>query len=161
MTTPLQQPLSSSYQHGSPAIKLYDDEVMLDIDEEKARGFLVLLRGGEEEAQRLAFMALTDGNVVDACIGAPPMKREGARYHLARETKNALAAASDSSESIAKLATETYQRALQLVVDHHAKINRVLICCRCFVRGRIRRKTKEQLKHNFAMLQEAVEASTK
>lgn len=160
MTNSLQQPISSSYQHGSPAIKLYDDEIMLDMDVEKAQGFLVLLRGGEEEAQRLAFLALTDGNIVDACLGAPPMKREGARYYLARETKNALAVSSDSSESIPKLATETYQRALQLIVDHNAKINRVVICCRCFVRGRLRRKTKMELKHNFAMLQEAVLASS-
>ena len=43
------------------------DAPTLAIDIEKAQGFLVLL-----QSQELAFMALTDGNILDACFGTPP-----------------------------------------------------------------------------------------
>mmetsp|Transcript_28528 Transcript_28528/g.47217 ORF Transcript_28528/g.47217 Transcript_28528/m.47217 type:complete len:158 (-) Transcript_28528:222-695(-) len=152
------QPLSSSYQRGSPSsIVLYDEECILDICPDKSQGFLVLLNGTDKT---LAFMALTDGNLIDACVGAPPQIRQGVRYERSRAAKNTLAVASDSSESISPLAIETYKRGFGIVVDHHAKIKRTFFCCRCFVQGRIRKKAKAELKKAFQMLYEAVEASS-
>jgi hypothetical protein len=149
--------LNSSYQHGSPSIVLYDEECTLDISSEKAQGFLVLLHGSDKT---LAFMALTDGNLVDACVGAPPQSRKGAQYQRAKDAKNALAIASDTSESIPPLAIDTYKKGLTIVMNHHAKIKRTIFCCRCFVQGRIKKKAKADLKETFQILYEAVEASS-
>lgn len=148
---------SASYQHGSPSIVLYDEECALDISPDKAQGFLVLLNGSDKT---LAFMALTDGNLVDACVGAPPQSRNGEKYIRAKDAKNALAVASDTSESIPPLAVDTYKKALIIVKDHHDKIKRTIVCCRCFVQGRIQKKAKADLKETFQILYEAVEASS-
>lgn len=148
------QPLISN-QNSPPKICLYDEECTLDIDIDKARGLLVLL-----QSKDLAFAALTDGNIIDACLGAPPLRRDGERYLRTRDAKNALAVASDTSESIPELAVTTYKKGLDIVVQHHEKIKKILFCCRCFLQGRIRRKAKAELKETFKMLQEAVEASS-
>lgn len=148
------QPLTS-YQNSPPKICLYDEECTLDIDIDKAKGLLVLL-----QSKDLAFAALTDGNILDACLSAPPLRRDGERYLLTRDAKNALAAASDTSESIPELAVTTYKKGLDIVVQHHEKIIKIFFCCRCFLQGRIRSKAKADLKETFKMLQEAVEASS-
>lgn len=148
------QPLTS-YQNSLPKICLYDEECTLDIDIDKAKGLLVLLHQKE-----LAFSALTDGNILDACLGAPPLRREGERYLQTRNAKHALAAASDTSESISELAVTTYKKGLECVVRHHEKIRKTFACCRCFLQGGIRRKAKAELKEIFKMLQEAVDASS-
>mmetsp|Transcript_28126 Transcript_28126/g.32115 ORF Transcript_28126/g.32115 Transcript_28126/m.32115 type:complete len:167 (-) Transcript_28126:286-786(-) len=155
-----QKSLTSSYQNGTSLTKLYDDNIMLDMSVEKAKGYLVLLRGdGSDDARRLAFVALTDGNVIDACLGTNFPKREGVQYYLARQTKNILAEASDISMAIPKLAVESYLRGMTIIVDYNAKIDRVFFCFRCFIRGNIRRKTKQELQQNFSLLQEALQAS--
>ena len=147
------QPLTS-YQNSPPKICLYDEECTLDIEIGKAKGLLVLL-----QQKDLAFAALTDGNIIDACLGAPPLRRDGERYLLTRDAKNALVAASDTSESIPELAVTTYKKGLDCVVRHHEKVRKTFICCRCFVQGPTRRRAKAELKEIFNMLQEAVEAS--
>ena len=149
------QPLNSYQQGGGGAIMLYDEECTLDIDIEKAQGFLVLL-----QSQELAFMALTDGNILDACFGAPPLRREGPHYIKTRDAKNALVAASETSDSIPALAIVTYKKGMEIVVKQHMKIKKTFFCCRCFVQGRIRRKAKAKLHENFKILQEAVQASS-
>ena len=149
------QPLTS-YQNSPPKIRIYDEECTLDIDIDKAKGLLVLLH----QKKDLAFSALTDGNIIDACLGAPPLRRDGERYLLTRDAKNALAAASDTSESISELAVATYTKGLDCVVRYHEKIRKTIICCRCFVQGSNRRGAKADLKEIFKTLQEAVEASS-
>jgi hypothetical protein len=129
------------------------------MEKEKAEGFLILLQPQSKD-QTLAFMALTDGNVVDAFVGAPAQKREGARYLMARDAKLALSAASGVSERIPGLAVETYQKGILTSLDYQRSLKSVFFCCRCFVQGRFRRKAKRELKECFSMLQEAVAASS-
>lgn len=156
MSSQQQEPLNS-YQQASPAVILYDANVMVDMDPDKIHGFLVLLQGDET----LAFMALTDGNILDACVGAPTARREGARYQIARQAKQALAASVDSSDAIAPLAVLTYKKSLSIVQDHYARISKTFFCCRCFVQGRIKQKATQDIKEAFRMLEEAVAASSR
>ncbi|CAJ1931892.1 unnamed protein product [Cylindrotheca closterium] len=51
--------------------KLYDAESMMEIEKSVAQGYITLL-GGNQDADAdpaLSFMALTQGNVIDACFG--------------------------------------------------------------------------------------------
>jgi hypothetical protein len=155
MSNKKKQPLVSSYQNATPSIILYDPDCALDMDTDKIKGFLVLLQNEE-----LAFSALTDGNIIDACLGAPPLRREGERYLRTRDAKNALAASSDTSDSIVELAVTTYKRAFDIVIQHQTKLQQTNLCCRCFVQGRMRRATKAKLDETFKLLHEAVAASS-
>ena len=154
MSSAAKQPLVVSYQHSTPSLVLYDADCALDMDTDKIKGFLVLLQNDE-----LAFSALTDGNIVDACLGAPPLRREGERYLRTRDAKNALAAASDTSDSIGPLAITTYKRGFDIVLQHQTKVQKTHVCCRCFVQGRMRKAAKANLQETFALLHEAVKAS--
>ena len=103
--------MNSYQQGGGGAIMLYDEECTLAIDIEKAQGFLVLL-----QSQELAFMVLTDGNILDACFGAPPLRREGVQYSKTHDAKNALVAASETSDSIPALAIATYKKRIRAIL---------------------------------------------
>ena len=148
------QPLIS-YQSSNPNVCLYNDECILSIDIDKAKGFLVLLQQKE-----LAFSALTDGNILDACLGAQPLRRSGERYLLTREAKNALITTSESSESFPELAVATYKKSMEIVVNHHEKIQKIWICCRCFLSNQVRRRSKRNLKDAFKVLEEAIQVSS-
>ena len=150
-----QQPLSSSsYQQGNP-IRFYDEECALGMDVEKAKGFLVLL-----DSDDLSFASITDGNIVDAFLGAPPLKKDNARYYAARDAKNRIATASDTSDSIQELSVLCYKQAIEVIIEHDKDVKNVFICCRCFVQGRMRKKSKKKLSDIFEKLQEAVSDST-
>jgi hypothetical protein len=153
MSNTRQQPLHS-YQNASPQFILYDADIMLDIEFDKVKGFLVLL-----ENESLGFPALTDGNIIDACLGVAPMRRKGSQYFLCRDAKIALVSSAETSESIMNLAVLTYREAMLCVIDYHTRLQKTVFCCRCFFQHGMRKKTKAKLRRCFGILEEAVEAS--
>lgn len=151
------QPLTSN-QHGVPQVPLYNAECVLEMDPEVSRGFVVLLTGNaaDPSSSTLSFMSLTDGNVVDACMGAHSQRREGPAYRAAREAKNSLAIASENSEAVKQLAVQTYKKAFVITMEYKRRVKGVLVCFRCFVQGRMRRSAQNNLTENFKLLDEAV-----
>lgn len=120
-----------------------------------------------DDAIALAFMSLTDGNVVDALFGV--QGRGGIRraketskfaYEAAREAKEALREASYSSEAIPRIAVEAYELCFEVIIDYHKRLDKVGFFSQCYQREIIRGEAEESLEEAFAILREAVEAAT-
>lgn len=120
--------------------------------------YLVLLSAdpSDASASTLPFVALTDGNIVDACMGAHPQHREGAHYRAAREAKAALAVVAEDNDAIKDLAIGTYKQGFNIVLDYNGRVKKTFFLIRCCIHGRMRRKALKDLKDNFAMLEEVV-----
>lgn len=107
----------------------------------------------------LAFIALTDGNVVDACFGVGGCGRNGSTQakNIIREAKNLLRNAGDSSESIKHLAVGAYGRSFDAVIEYRKNIamkNRFGSCSKAKT---IRKAAEENLSDAFVPLLEALE----
>lgn len=171
----------------SSNILLYDPVCMLDISREVASGYLILLMGGpdktpspqkkrrgkrdrasattaasdeiNDDTLNLSFVALTDGNVVNACFGAPSQPSSSPSYQMARNAKAALAHASDSSDSVRMLAVQSYASAFRVVMDYNDQIAKLSPCSRCLKEAAIRKAAELDLRASFRTLSEAVDAS--
>jgi hypothetical protein len=165
-------------------VQLYDPTCMLKIDQQIARGFVVLMAGAaadassgeasgkkkkkknkiERTALELGFMAITDGNVVETCFGvstspvAASMRESAASKH-ARNVKLLLSEAADSNEQIPRIAVLTYQQAFRVVVHFHDEIAKLNFFTSCFKYGRIQHDAQEALRVTFQQLTSAVEST--
>jgi hypothetical protein len=146
---------------------------MLVMDQQLAHGFVTILGGSpplpkaatsqgliDEGAVTLGFLALTEGNTVDACFGVSSISSKDARGKMmAKGVKQLLAAAADSNDDIRRLAVLTYQQAFRDVVRFHDKSKKLNFFTRCFCYGKLQQKTLARLKENFSHLDEAVQAA--
>mmetsp|Transcript_5164 Transcript_5164/g.7857 ORF Transcript_5164/g.7857 Transcript_5164/m.7857 type:complete len:199 (-) Transcript_5164:1386-1982(-) len=116
----------------------------------------------DENNLMLAFMALIDGNVVDACFGVPQQRRDTSKpaFRRVQEAKALLSTAADTSDSIHSLAVETYHRAFLIVIDYNDQMDKANCCTRCSKQKKIHRNAKNALKDAFDQLQEAIANST-
>lgn len=113
----------------------------------------------------LAFGALTDGNVLDACFGVKDSS--AGRSHAAdenlilsmRTAKIALRNARGVSESIVMDAIQSYIRCLRIVLGYHECKQGVWFWLPCSGRH-LRISAERALGHSFQHLKEAIEAST-
>lgn len=174
----------------SSTVPLYDPVCMLDINREVASGYLILLMGGpettlsaqkkrrgkrdrsltssvtdihlEDNVVNLSFLALTDGNVLNACFGAPTQLCATASpsYRMAQNAKSALAAAADSSDAVRKLAVQSYVAAFRVIVYYNEKVEGMSVCTRCFKQAKLHEQAEQDLKVAFRSLSEAVDAAT-
>lgn len=160
--------------------KLYDAESMMQIKSSVANGFVVLLNNGEGASPQskngsnkkkkspkkkknnngdksLAFMALTSGNVLDACFGAQPANRN-ADVPARRKAQRAkdLIDASATTDSFRELAVDTYCNAFKIVIAHDEQMGKLNWFTRCFKAGSIRNETERKLKETFSRLAKAV-----
>ena len=156
--------------------KLYDIESMMAIEGSIANGFMVLLKGGLPHTNRydkksdmkidennndhytLAFMALTSGNVLDACFGVVnTTRRENSlSTRSADEAKNLLADR-DTTDSFRITAVTAYFDAFQVIVLYHDQMVKLNFLTRCFRSGRIRRQTEVDLRIAFSPLITTIE----
>lgn len=120
-----------------------------------------------DDAIALAFMSLTDGNVVDSLFGVQgrggiKRAKETSKfaYEAAREAKEALREASYSSEAIPRIAVEAYELCFEVVIDYHKRLDKLGFFSQCYQREVIRGEAEESLEEAFAILREAVEAAT-
>ena len=118
----------------------------------------------DENSLTLAFIALTDGNVIDASLGAPYHRLSNTSpstvYRQSQVAKSALVDASDTSDSICQLAVETYHKAFLIVVEYHDRVGDLSCCSRCVTEEKIYRRAEIALKESFEPLIEAVTHST-
>lgn len=148
--------------------KLYDSESMLAINNSVASGFVVLL-GGIEVAKgksnrkkdaetSLGFMALTQGNVLDACFGVvnPSRREDTPASRSTREGKEILDDAALVSDSIRGVAVEAYCKAFLVTINYHDKMDRLNCITRCFKSKKIRSKAEKSLRATFKDLAEAI-----
>ena len=172
----------------SSMVSLYDPVCMLDISKEVAAGYLILLLGGPESPSlqtkrrrskrdrslvsvtpeidkgvvSLAFLALTDGNVLNACFGAPMQLCVGPSpaYQMAKNAKRALVDAADSSDAVRPLAVETYAKGFRIVIDYNDQLAELNPCSRCCKQSRIHQAAVNDLAVAFRTLSEAISAAT-
>mmetsp|Transcript_14544 Transcript_14544/g.26337 ORF Transcript_14544/g.26337 Transcript_14544/m.26337 type:complete len:187 (-) Transcript_14544:102-662(-) len=173
----------------SSNICLYDPICMLEISRDVASGYLVLLMGGQDkitsspekkrrgkrdrrpstttpeseiddDTLNLSFAAITDGNVVNACFGAPSQPSSSPSYQMARNAKAALAHASDSSDSLKVLAVQSYAAGFRVVMDYNDQMAKLSPCSRCLKEAAIHKAAELDLEASFRTLSEAVAAST-
>jgi hypothetical protein len=158
--------------------KLYDAESMMLIERNVANGFVVLLNNGStnggssggkekkktksetQEDNSLAFMALTSGNVLDACFGVQQAGKRGEdtpAKRKAQDAKNMLDAAA-STEAFCNLAVEAYRDAFEIVVEYNDDMNQLNCITKCFQAGKLRTNTEEKLEKAFANLAQAIAA---
>mmetsp|Transcript_25488 Transcript_25488/g.35880 ORF Transcript_25488/g.35880 Transcript_25488/m.35880 type:complete len:199 (-) Transcript_25488:76-672(-) len=116
----------------------------------------------DENTLMLAFMALIDGNVVDACFGVIHQRRDASSpaFRRVQDAKIMLSNASDTSDSIRSLAVETYHKAFLIVIDYNDQMDKANCCTRCARQKKIHRNAKNALHGVFEQLQEAITNST-
>lgn len=161
---------------------LYDAASMLEMDAEVARGFIVLL-GGEvpmdgrrrrtnnaspqelvasldDSALTLGFLALTQGNTVDACLGVSGVSsRDSKGRQCARKVKELLADAADSNADLQRMAVGAYQEAFHVIFNFAKRAGRLNFFTRCFCYRRFRDEAEMDLKAAFQHLDEAIQAT--
>ena len=157
-------------------INFYQPDQTLDIPRSSAEGFLILLSGGEYKKGMvvekdlslrqnddvdltLAFAAITDGNVVDACFGDNPLggiKFGGSTFAVkaATDVKSIIRdAAGEASPSlmiqIQKVTINAYMRCFEIVIRYHDKLADQSLLSRCFKSKQIRRNAQNELQECF------------
>eukprot|EP00542_Grammatophora_oceanica_P022733 CAMPEP_0194027172 /NCGR_PEP_ID=MMETSP0009_2-20130614/1371_1 /TAXON_ID=210454 /ORGANISM="Grammatophora oceanica, Strain CCMP 410" /LENGTH=200 /DNA_ID=CAMNT_0038666139 /DNA_START=200 /DNA_END=803 /DNA_ORIENTATION=+ len=127
-------PLTNAYKN---QLRLYDPESTIAIPTDVLQGYLILLNPDNhaDPDTNLSFAALTDGNVVDACFDAHHQRQGSPAYRASRAAKGSLAAASDSSEGVSKLAVETYRNAFRIVLGHQDRLRKTFVLVRCCGEG--------------------------
>eukprot|EP00567_Pseudictyota_dubia_P013062 CAMPEP_0197435926 /NCGR_PEP_ID=MMETSP1175-20131217/3420_1 /TAXON_ID=1003142 /ORGANISM="Triceratium dubium, Strain CCMP147" /LENGTH=219 /DNA_ID=CAMNT_0042965075 /DNA_START=120 /DNA_END=779 /DNA_ORIENTATION=- len=120
-----------------------------------------------DEAIQLAFISITDGNVVDSTLGVQTTggtkrSKDTSSYAFkeCQEVKNALRDAAESSDSLPRLAVETYQGCFEIVIDYHEKIEDLGLITYCYKHQAIEKGALEDLEEAFGALLEAVDAAT-
>jgi len=162
---------------------LYDPASMLQMDKEVARGFIVLMGGTppssgsggssnsggkvasdiDDNTVTLGFLALTEGNTVEACFGVNGMVAGGKNDQgkkCARQVKSLLADAVDANEDVRKLAVIAYQRAFRTVFTYREKVGRLNVFTYCFCYRKLQKKAQKSLKDIFSHLEEVIRTAT-
>ena len=163
----MKQPLTNSRDE---EIILYDMSALSSLDAQIASGYVALLtpskagkkKKDRENAYMLAFLAITEGNVVDACFGLQAFSKD--RDHngavFCRRAKSLIAEAADTSDAVSKLAVDTYREAFVIVMETQQKIKKINFFVRCFFSAGMLRRQRESIQESFQRLEEAIQAST-
>lgn len=132
-------------------------------EEESAEAQPKLDRG----AVNLAFMALTDGNVVDACFGIKAhvsadaaTRRVNQAAKMSNDAKNLLNEAVRSSAAVREVAVRAYGKAFQIVIQYNDDCKHLNFITRCYRQKPIRQKAENALYEAFKPLNEAIDAAT-
>mmetsp|Transcript_12412 Transcript_12412/g.18132 ORF Transcript_12412/g.18132 Transcript_12412/m.18132 type:complete len:201 (-) Transcript_12412:376-978(-) len=168
---------------GAVAMKaspFYDSLATLDIHPDIARGFLILLTNGaideetsnagesssqleeDEEKNELAFLAITDGNIVDACFGVEKRvkKRFSSKKSPAQESsrkcKEALREAAEINESIRSLAIEAYSECFRVVIKFDKDVRALGMVTWCMKHCTITSNAVKRLEEVFKLLDESM-----
>merc|ERR1712232_291994 len=136
-----------------------------------ASGYVALLGGaprtrkdGREEpeldkpALTLAFMALTDGNVIDACFGVQPGIRnsEARSVRCAQSAKDLISDAVHANSKIRRVAVQAYSDAFQVAIGHSKELEELNCLTKCSSSGKIFRESEYKLQEAFGPLKSAI-----
>jgi hypothetical protein len=117
----------------------------------------------QDDDVSLAFMALTSGNVLDACFGvksgnsgrnATPASRAAAdaKSLLGECDANIV----DDDETFRRTAVHAYCDAFKVVVVHADKMKKLNCFTRCFLTKKIRTTSQEDLQESFGQLAQII-----
>lgn len=128
----------------------------------------------DESAVDLAFMAITDGNIIDACFGVrakgkqdrlccipistPDVSSDRAKDAV-RQTTNALREAGYGSEDIKLRVVKSYVKCFSTIIWYHDRMKGLGLLTRCWRHSSIEKKLKGELDASFRGLKEAIEAA--
>jgi hypothetical protein len=151
---------------------------MLQVDPQMGHGFVIILGGAsppknkkeqsrgqkkidDDNAVMLGYLAITEGNVIDACFGIKNQADKGKKSSMeqSKRVKRLITNAADSSDSVRRLSVETYKKAFQHVLDFHKEVAKLNFFTKCFQYAKIQHDFEMSLKDDFAQLQEAVAAA--
>lgn len=153
-------------------VRLYDPQELLNMEFKIASGYVMLL-GGEsrdrldQEALNLAFLALVEGNVVEACFGAKshigsnantPRSDRASKY--ANDAKKLLNEAVRSSDAVRRVAVKSYNAAFQVVRQYNKETKKLNFITRCYKWKPLRQRAEASLTSAFSPLNEAIAASS-
>ena len=168
--------------------KLYDVECMMAIKESVCNGYVVLLKGRplspanntnteshekskkkinnnnnnddeNDDSDALAFLALTSGNVIDACFGVANTRSTSSTptSRSVNDAKTLLEENCLKTDTFRRTAIAAYCDAFQVTIVHHEKIRKLNCLTRCFRSRKIQRQTGTNIKTAFIPLIMALE----
>lgn len=154
-------------------LELYDIQCLLNVGPQVAQGFIVMLGGMtmdvtsqkkqklKESDLNLAFMAVTDGNVVDACFGVSNTQRnDSAGKVQCKKVKAALADVGSESDVVKRAIVDTYRKAFREIVEFHEKVGKLSMWTFCFRYGKLARNAEGAIYDLFENLVEVISSST-
>jgi hypothetical protein len=192
------QPLTSATATANAAssvLPLYDPACIILMDKQLARGYITLLSGKAppipeqpsflqsssktkntiehvaEDAVTLGFIAVTDGNVIEACFGIKQQQQRqkvdknynnnnNHAHKTVQKVKELLREASYVSDAIPQLAVEAYWNAFGIVLSLHEQVDKLNFVTRCLFYPCLVKKALDDLKAAFGPLEEALRDST-
>jgi hypothetical protein len=118
-------------------------------------------------AINLAFLALTEGNVIDACFGvktyvsaAEAGRRTDRAAKTANDAKAMLNEAVRSSDAVREIAVTAYGKAFQVVLQYNQNIKSLNFITRCFRWKPMHQMAEESLFDAFRSLNEAIASAS-
>ena len=150
--------------------RFYDPDCTLQIPPSIISGYVVLLGGGNsmetaqesenEESTTLGFLALTEGNVIDACFGmCSIIGRSRAASKEVQSVKSLLADAADENDRVRSVAVHSYYTSFMILKLHQEKLSRLNWFARCFRYRGLCRDATADLSKAFEQLNELVRCS--
>eukprot|EP00979_Chaetoceros_neogracilis_P002025 scaffold361_cov265-Chaetoceros_neogracile.AAC.35 len=120
----------------------------------------------DESAVDFAFAALTDGNVIEAVFGVESnggLKRSKNTsefaYNAARNAKQAIMDASIPTESVKKLAVETYIRLFEIIIGFHLDLENIGFITWCVKHQKVEISAIKEIHQAFVALNEVIASS--
>ena len=117
----------------------------------------------KESDLNLAFSALTDGNIVDACFGVNNMTQkqgDSAAHAHVKKVKSALADAGSNSDRAKRAIVDTYRNVFRAVVKFHEEVAKLSLWTFCFKYNKCVRVTEDAVHNLFEQLVEVISSST-
>lgn len=154
---------------------LYDPTAMLELPSAFCQGYITLLSAGKTSEQpqtkevnestyshiELAYAAILDGNVIDACFGVRVSSKKNAstekRIKEVKEMIDELVNKSmDDEDKLEEIVVFAYLSAFQSIVQMHLKLTQLNLIMKCFCAKRVRNRTLRTLQMCFLPLQQHI-----
>lgn len=155
-------------------LQLYDPSCMLELDQQMAQGYAILLTGAQEQSRKhkkksssgpsqqtvmLGFSAMTEGNVIDACFGLTSGAPSQRGSQQVKDVKNALGEASMNNDKIPRIAVMAYSTAFKVILSFKSEVSKLNFFSKCFKYAAIQKQATEALQEAFAPLHDALAES--
>jgi hypothetical protein len=167
--------LTAAVSNASSQPLLYDPMAMLELSSAVCQGYIALLSAGKAGEQplkggvnestyshiELAYAAVVDGNVIDACFGVRVSSKKNAstekRIKEVKELIDELVnSASDDGDNMEEMVVLAYVTAFQSIVQMHSKLKQLNMILKCFCTKRVRNRTFQSLQKCFHPLQQHI-----
>lgn len=160
-------------QQSSQLPSLYDSSAMLELSSSLCEGYITLLSAGKLSEQactgevnestysniELAYAAIVDGNVIDACFGVhfSSKKNTSMEKHI-KDAKEMIVMLVNSNpdENLEEVVVKTYCSAFQSIVRMNAKMKQLNIFTKCLCTKRLWNQTSQALLKCFHPLQQEI-----